>query len=72
MIVKPVAWQHFGLLPVQQQWAETLAARRKVVLASLGSPDVLDAFPQGSTRLCTYSDVAASQRALVTVLAAAS
>ena len=72
MIVKPAAWQHFGLLPVQQQWAETLAARRKVVLASLGSPDVLDAFPQGSTRLCTYSDVAASQRALVTVLAAAS
>ena len=69
MIVKPAAWQHFGLLPAQQQWVEALAARRTVVLASLGSPYVLDAFPQGHARLCTYSDVAASQRALVSVLA---
>ena len=71
MIVKPAAWHHFGLLPVQQQWVEALAARRAVVLASLGSPYVLDALPQGGARLCTYSDVAASQRALVSVLTGA-
>lgn len=69
MTVKPAAWQHFGLLPAQQQFVEALAARPSVVLASLGSPYVLDAFPPGGPRICTFSDVAASQRALVAVLA---
>lgn len=69
MIVKPAAWQPFGLLPAQQQFVEAMASSRPVVLASLGSPYALDAFSQGGPQLCTYSDVAASQRALVAVLA---
>ncbi len=69
MIVKPAAWQAFGLLPAQQQFVEALAASRPVVLASLGSPYALDAFSQDGPQLCTYSDVAVSQRALVAALA---
>lgn len=69
MIVKPAAWHAFGLLPAQQHLVDTLVAQQPVVLASLGSPYILDAFPAGTTRLCTYSDVAASQRALVAALA---
>lgn len=72
MIVKPAAWHPFGLLPAQQQLVDTLVAQRPVVLASLGSPYIFDAFPDDTTRLCTFSDVAASQRALVSVLAGAS
>jgi len=68
MIVKPAAWQPFGLLPAQQQFVETLVATRSVALASLGSPYVLDTFPEAPVRLCTYSDVASSQRALVKAL----
>jgi hypothetical protein len=69
MIVKPAAWHPFGLLPAQQQLVDALVAQRPVVLASLGSPYIFDAFPEDTTRLCTYSDVAASQRALVAALA---
>lgn len=69
LVVKPAAWQPFGLLPVQHRFVEALAAQQRLILASLGSPYVLDAFPQVGTRLCTYSDVAASQRALVAALA---
>ena len=69
MIVKPAAWQRFGLLPAQQHFVEALVARQPVVLASLGSPYVLDAFSGDGVRLCTFSDVASSQRALVAVLA---
>lgn len=69
MIVKPAAWHPFGLLPQQQHLVDALVAQQPVVLASLGSPYIFDAFPEEPTRLCTYSDVAASQRALVRVLA---
>ena len=69
MIVKPAAWQPFGLLPAQQRFAEALVARQPVVLVSLGSPYVLEAFSGGGARLCTFSDVPASQRALVAALA---
>ncbi len=69
LVVKPAAWHAFGLLAAQQRFVETLAARRPVVLASLGSPYALEAFPQAAAQLCTYSDVAASQRALVDVVA---
>lgn len=68
IVVKPAAWHAFGLLPAQQQFVETLAALRPVVLASLGSPYVLDDVPHAAARLCTYSDVEASQRALADAL----
>ena len=69
MIVKPAAWQPFGLLPSQQRFVEALVARQPVVLASLGSPYVFGSFSGVGASLCTFSDVAPSQRALVEVLA---
>ncbi|ARA93041.1 hypothetical protein AWN76_007640 [Rhodothermaceae bacterium RA] len=68
LVVKPAAWHAFGLTPRQQRFVASLAARPGVVLAALGSPVVLEAFPQAAARLCTYSDVPVSQEALVAVL----
>jgi hypothetical protein len=45
------------------------AERKGVVLASLGAPYPLDDFPDAAVRICTYSDVPASQQALVEFLA---
>ena len=68
LVVKPAAWHAFGLTPAQHAFAEALTARRPVTLAALGSPLILDAFPHAPVHLCTYSDVAPSQRALVRTL----
>lgn len=68
MVVRPAAWHTFGLLPAQQQFVEALTTRQPTLLAALGSPVVLDRFPHAAARLCTWSDVPASQQALVTVL----
>ena len=70
-VVKPAAWHRFGLPPAQQRFLERLAAQQPTVLVSLGSPHGLDAFPEAAARLCTYSDVAPSQRALAAYLAGA-
>lgn len=67
-VVKPAAWHAFGLLPAQADFVRTLARERPIVLASLGSPIVLEAYPEAALRICTYSDVPASQRALVAAL----
>jgi hypothetical protein len=68
MVVKPAAWQTYGLLPGQQRFVEELIAERPIILASLGSPYALNDFPDAAARLCTYSDVPVSQNALVSVL----
>lgn len=68
LVVKPAAWHAFGLTARQQRFVETLVAQQPVVLAALGSLVVLEAFPQAAARLCTFSDVPASQEALVEVL----
>ncbi|WP_456430009.1 glycoside hydrolase family 3 protein [Rhodocaloribacter sp.] len=68
LVVKPAAWHAFGLTPAQHAFAEALTTRQPVTLAALGSPLILDAFPHAPVRLCTYSDVAPSQRALVCTL----
>ena len=64
VVVKPAAWQVFGLLPEQQKFVEELLKRRPCVLASLGTPKVLQKFDGAVVEVCTYSDVPASQRAL--------
>ncbi|PSQ80456.1 MAG: hypothetical protein BRD46_04155 [Bacteroidetes bacterium QS_8_68_15] len=68
--VEPAAWHEFGLTPSQQRFAETLVAEHPTVVAALGSPHVLEEFPDATARLCAYSDVPASQEALVAALAA--
>jgi beta-glucosidase-like glycosyl hydrolase len=68
MIVKPAAWHAFGLLPAQRELVERLAKARDAVLVSLGVPYALADYPDAKVRICTYSDVPVSQRAVVDFL----
>lgn len=68
IIVKPAAWHAFGLLPAQQKFVEQLIGQQPCVLASLGTPEALHQFENVSRKLCTFSDVPASQRALAELL----
>lgn len=69
LVVKPAAWRAFGLPAEQQAFVEALVAAAPTVVASLGSPRVLDRFGGADARLCTYSDAPVAQRALADVLA---
>lgn len=72
LIVRPAAWHAFGLRPEQKQFvAELTQSRDDVVLASLGVPSVLEDFPNAAVRICTYSDVPASQHALAKFITSA-
>ena len=66
--VEPAAWHDFGLTPSQQRFAEALVEEHPTVVAALGSSHVLEDFPGAVARLCAYSDVPASQQALVAAL----
>jgi beta-glucosidase-like glycosyl hydrolase len=68
VVVRPAAWHAFGLLREQKVFVERITQERKVVLASLGVPYALRDFPDAAARLCTYSDVPASQQALADFL----
>lgn len=65
LAVTPAAWQDFGLQPGQETFVGRLARRETTIAAAVGSPHVLESVPQAAVRLCTYSDVPASQRAFV-------
>jgi hypothetical protein len=67
-IVKPAAWHRFGLPPAIGQWLATLAQRRPLAAACLGAPQGLDPLGMAAAQVCTYSDVPASQEALVDAL----
>jgi hypothetical protein len=69
LVVKPAAWHAFGLPPEQQAFVEALVGARPAVVASLGSPRVLESFGEAEARLCTFSDAPVAQRALADVLA---
>jgi hypothetical protein len=68
VIVRPAAWNAFGLRPEQRELVDELTRQRPAVLASLGVPYVLSDYPQSTVRICTYSDVPASQQALAEFL----
>ncbi len=68
LVVKPAAWHAFGLLPEQKRLADEIVANGQAIVASLGSPFVLNDFPGAAARLCAYSDVEVSQQAVVDVL----
>lgn len=68
MVVKPAAWHRFGLLPEQMEFLTRLSTARPIVLACLGTPVALDHFDSATVRVCAFSDVAASQRALASCL----
>jgi beta-N-acetylhexosaminidase len=63
LVVKPAAWRDAGLLEAQSRFVRDLSSARPVVLASLGSPYILDEF-ESAVQICTFSDVDASQVAL--------
>jgi beta-glucosidase-like glycosyl hydrolase len=64
-IVKPAAWHQFGLPPWAGPWLTRLAGRRPTIAACLGARQGLAALPAAAAALCTFSDVPASQAALV-------
>ncbi len=69
IIVRPAAWHAFGLLPQQKELIRRLLQNHpRATLASLGVPQALNDFPAATTRICTYSDIPASQQALVDLL----
>jgi beta-N-acetylhexosaminidase len=69
VIVRPAAWHAFGLRPVQVEFVRHVVSERKdVVLASLGVSHAITEFDTAGVRLCTFSDVPVSQRALVEFL----
>lgn len=68
MVVKPAAWHRFGLLPEQSAFLSRLSAARPIVLACLGTPVALAEFDRAAVKVCAFSDVAASQRALASSL----
>lgn len=68
MVVKPAAWHRFGLLPEQAEFLVRLSAARPIVLACLGTPVALSEFDRAAAKVCAFSDVAASQRALANCL----
>lgn len=69
MIVKPAAWHAFGLLPPQREFVDRVTREREVALACLGVPYALNDYPKSRVRICTYSDVPVSQRALADFIA---
>ena len=69
LVVKPAAWHAFGLPPEQQDFVEALVRGERTVVASLGSPRILDRFGEAAARLCTFSDAPVAQQALADVLA---
>jgi beta-N-acetylhexosaminidase len=67
-IVKPAAWHRFGLPPAVSQWLQELASKRLLVAACLGAPQGLEPLSSAAVHICTFSDVPASQQALVDIL----
>lgn len=68
MIVKPAAWHAFGLNTEQRQVVEALIKDRKVILVCFGVEEAFEDFSQASAQIVTYSDVPASQIALVEII----
>lgn len=69
VIVRPAAWHAFGLRPEQKAFIrELIGERDDIVLACLGVPWALDEYPEAAIRICTFSDVPASQQALVELM----
>ncbi|MEZ4700631.1 MAG: glycoside hydrolase family 3 protein [Rhodothermales bacterium] len=63
-IVKPAAWHAFGLPEPMHALATRIFASRPAVLAVLGSPQVMDTFPDAGVQVCSFSDVPASVDAI--------
>ena len=68
-IIRPSAWHAFGLAPREKALADALVSETPTTLLLLGDRRGLAGFPNADSALVAYSDVPASQRALVERLA---
>ena len=64
-VVRPSAWHAFGLAKREQRLADDLADAAPTTLLLLGDRRGLARFPRADSALVAYSDVGASQQALV-------
>lgn len=64
-VIRPSAWHAFGLAAREGALADDIAAHTPTTLLLLGDRRGLAGFPLAHSALVAYSDVAASQRALV-------
>ena len=64
-VVRPSAWHAFGLAEREQRLADALADAAPTTLLLLGDRRGLARFPRADSALVAYSDVGASQTALV-------
>ncbi|HEX8386556.1 MAG TPA: glycoside hydrolase family 3 N-terminal domain-containing protein [Rubricoccaceae bacterium] len=64
-VIRPSAWHAFGLAAREAALADEIAATVPTTLLLLGDRRGLAGFPLADSALVAYSDVAASQRALV-------
>ncbi len=64
-VVRPSAWHAFGLAPREQRLTDDLGDAAPTTLLLLGDRRGLAGFPRADSALVAYSDVAASQTALV-------
>lgn len=68
VVSKPAAWHKYGLPDRLSEFVSQLTTSNKTTLVSLGDPHVLERYPNAVCTICTYSDVPASQQALVQFL----
>ncbi len=68
VVSKPAAWHAYGLPDRLSSFATRITESAKTTLVSLGDPHILKRYPRAESRICTYSDVPASQYALVEYL----
>jgi beta-glucosidase-like glycosyl hydrolase len=69
-VVKPAAWQTFGLLDHQRRFVEWVSNQHACCAGiALGVPEALDGFDFSAGLWCTFSDVAVCQQAAAERLA---
>ena len=68
VVSKPAAWHNYGLPDGLHQFVEQLTKLTPTTLVSLGDAHILKNYPSSVNQLCTFSDVPASQEALVRLL----
>ena len=64
-VTKPAAWRAYGLPDRLSRFLSSLIEAAPTTLVAMGDPGLLESFQSAPIRLCTYSDVPASQQALV-------
>ena len=68
VVSKPAAWRNYGLPDKLSVFLTRLIQAAPTTLIALGDPQLLHTYPGATSAVCTYSDVPASQEALVRIL----